>query len=355
MILRITDGAMQERKRAQDQQELLIAELNHRVRNILNLIRGLVNQSQHDAGNPGDFARIVGGRIGALAAAHDNITRENWSPASLEELVTQEAHAYLGEKQSRLSIDGDDVLLAPEAYTVLALVIHEMMTNSAKYGSLSDRHGQLVISLTRDEREDLVIGWKESGGPAVKPPQRRGFGSTIIERSIPFELKGEASIDYDLTGVTARFVVPASYVKGAPEGADAAQVARTKADEAATPGVLPERVLIVEDSMIIALDTEDILLGMGVKHVEIAGSVAQAMNAIASEKPDFALLDYNLGSESSDPVARRLAECNVPFVLATGYGDMADKFDRLGAAAVLKKPYDKSDIQRALAAGMRAD
>ena len=179
VVLRLTDEAMRERSRAQEQQDLLIAELNHRVRNILNLIRGLVAQSKHDASDIADYSDIIGGRINALASAHDNITRQNWSPAPITSLIEAEAEAYLEAKQDRLVIEGEDVLITPEAYTVLALVIHEMVTNSAKYGSLCDRRGRLDIKLERAGNGDLLIGWREKGGPPVAAPTRRGFGSTI--------------------------------------------------------------------------------------------------------------------------------------------------------------------------------
>ncbi len=165
---------MRERAKAQEKQELLIAELNHRVRNILNLIRGLISQSRRDAMSIEDFSNLIGGRIGALANAHDNITRENWSAAPFRQLIQSEVDAYLSGKTDRLTVTGDKVLIAPEAYTVLALVMHEMVTNSAKYGSLSDSTGSLRIDLQHDD-SGLTINWKESGGPAVKAPERRGI------------------------------------------------------------------------------------------------------------------------------------------------------------------------------------
>ena len=359
VILRLTDQAMQDRASAQQQQELLIAELNHRVRNILNLIRGLITQSKGEAIDVESFSRIVGGRISALASAHDQITRENWSPASVKELVLNEARAYLNDgNQDRLKIIGDDVLIAPEAFTVLALVIHEMMTNSVKYGSLCDSSGTLTVTLERGRDNDLDIHWRERGGPPVKAPTRRGFGTTIICRSIPHELGGDADIFYKLGGVEAEFTIPASYVttnpsqKGLTDKAGSETIANThdhgtSADPSAS--AVPQHVLLVEDSMIIALDTEDSLRQIGVSVVNVAGSVANALSVIEKDAPDAAILDYNLGSETSDPIADELRSRGIPFFLATGYGDMSDRMDETGAMGVLKKPYDKDDIAGALA------
>ncbi len=216
VILRLSDSAERERKEAQERQELLIAELNHRVRNILNLIRGVVTQSRASAGDAEDFTEVVGDRIQALARAHDQVTSANWGPGSLAELLTVEAAAYLGAKADRVVLDGVDVLLEPQAFTTMALVVHELMTNSAKYGALSDSGGRVDVRWERDGFDSLVVHWTETGGPAVKAPTRRGFGSTIIERSVPYELKGEAEVRYALTGLAARLSIPAAFVRAAP-------------------------------------------------------------------------------------------------------------------------------------------
>ncbi|MCU0947183.1 MAG: response regulator, partial [Porphyrobacter sp.] len=354
VILRMSEEVMRERQRAAEQQDLLIAELNHRVRNILGLIRGLVAQSQHDAMSVAGFAAIIGGRISALASAHDNITRENWSPAPLSLLIESEFAAYLGEDRSRLKITGDDALIRPEAFTVTALVMHELVTNSAKYGSLSARAGMVTIDLSRSAFGDLVIRWREAGGPPVTPPQRQGFGSTIIERSIPHELQGEAAMRFRLTGLEADFLIPRRFLADAALASPTARErsgtpARTIADtRAAPPGQRPERVLVVEDSMIIALDTEENLKRLGVATVQVESSVAGALQAIAESPPDFAIIDFNLGSESSAPVAAALRARGVPFLLATGYAESASEMEMLGADGVLRKPYGRSELERAL-------
>ncbi|QFT76767.1 HWE histidine kinase domain-containing protein [Erythrobacter sp. THAF29] len=356
VILRMTDETARERARAQEQQELLIAELNHRVRNILNLIRSLVSQSQDEAMSVAEFTKIIGGRISALASAHDNITRENWSPAPLSNLFETEIGAYLNEKKERFQIDGQDVLIRPEAYTVLALVVHELVTNSAKYGSLCDRSGSLSVNLSTNQFGDLSIKWRERGGPPVKPPTRRGFGSTIIERSIPYELKGDAILRFKLTGLEADFTIPQRFIEilptlesssGADNGAGDSEYITVEFDGA----MLPEHVLVVEDSMIIALDTEENLKRLGVKSVSVESSVEGALSSIGDRLPDFAIIDFNLGSESSEPVAKELERLGVRFVLATGYAEMADQIEQLGASALLRKPYGRSEIEELLSAG----
>jgi two-component sensor histidine kinase/CheY-like chemotaxis protein len=348
---------MRERQRAAEQQDLLIAELNHRVRNILGLIRGLVAQSQHDAMSVAGFAAIIGGRISALASAHDNITRENWSPAPLSLLIESEFAAYLGDDRTRLTITGEDVLIRPEAFTVMALVVHELVTNSAKYGSLSARSGMVTIDLSRSDFGDLRMAWREAGGPPVSPPGRQGFGSTIIQRSIPHELQGEAEMRFRLTGLEADFLIPRRFLAETGDHGVPAQAAlRPRSSLAPAAATVPQagrpprpgNVLVVEDSMIIALDTEENLKRLGVPSVRVESSVEGALKAIAEGPPDFAIIDFNLGNESSAPVAAALRARGVRFLLATGYAESASELDTLGAAGVLRKPYGRSELERAL-------
>lgn len=359
IILKLTDDAVRERARAQERQELLIAELNHRVRNILNLIRGLIAQTGRETGTVEDFAETVGGRINALAIAHDAITRENWSPASLKELIENETEAYVGGKHDRVIVEGPDVMVSPQAYTVLALVLHEMITNSAKYGSLCDSKGLLTISIARDGHDDLTIGWRESGGPAVKSPERRGFGSTIIERSIPFELKGDAELKYKLGGVEAKFTIPGEFIEfvASDDAANASEKGSAAMSQMAgtEKPIAPDNVLLVEDSMIIALDTESMLRQLGARDVQVAGSVAQARGMIDKQMPDFALLDFNLGNETSAPIAQQLHKAGVPFCFATGYGEEQDGLTDSGAKSVLKKPYSKQDLADAMELALGAE
>ncbi|TAD77811.1 MAG: GAF domain-containing protein [Sphingomonadales bacterium] len=350
VILRMSEDLTRERARAAEQQDLLIAELNHRVRNILGLIRALVAQSQAEALSVPGFAAIIGGRIAALAAAHDNITAKKWGPASLVRLIEAELAPYGGADRARFRLTGEDVLITPEAYTILALVIHELATNSAKYGSLSARAGTVDVTLARSAFGDLALRWREAGGPPVTAPTRHGFGSTIITRTIPHDLQGEADVRYRLAGVEAEFLVPARYLALPEAGARriTAPPPEPLRDPSTLPAEHPARVLVVEDSIIIALDTEQNLRRLGVADVRLESSVTGALAVIADDPPDFAIIDFNLGGESSEPIADALRAAGVRFVLATGYAESAGSFERLGAVAVLRKPYGMTEIERLL-------
>ena len=221
-----------------------------------------------------------------------------------------------------------------------------MMTNSAKYGALADSSGLVEVVWKLDQGSSLVIEWKESGGPPVQPPSRRGFGTTIIERSVPFDLKGDAEIRFDLLGVQARFMIPANYVQLMPSLAGAPSRVETKQP---APRRISDTALIVEDNLIIAMSAEVILLELGARHVETAASVSQALQAIERTTPSFALLDINLGNESSISIGLKLREMNIPFIFATGYGERAPIPEELTSAPVIQKPYTREVVQSAIA------
>ena len=351
VVLRLNDEASTERRQATERQELLIAELNHRVRNILSLIRGLIRQSKPPEGTTlEEFMAMVDGRIHALARAHNQITDDHWGPAPLKSLIDAEAAAFLTDKRQRVEIEGDPVLLNPQAYSTIALVIHELVTNSTKYGSLSDA-GKVVIRWFRNASNNLELHWIESGGPVVSPPTRRGFGTTIIERSVPYDLGGVAKVDYAQTGLVACFTIPArhlavaSEVRGTPlvYADEQQQSVSVRSDLLADLGVL-----LVEDSLIIALDAEDILRRLGARNVTTAGSVGDAISAIHTDRPDIAILDVNLGDHNSFAIADALAEAEIPFMFATGYGEKMVLPGAHRDRIVLQKPYTMASFARRL-------
>lgn len=346
VILRMSDAALRERTKAQEHQELLIAELNHRVRNILGLIGGLVEQSGSDARTIAEFTQVVGGRIHALSRAHDLITRQQWAAASARELIQIESEAYLGTNAERVRIKGADVSLEPKAFTSVSLVVHEMLTNSAKYGALSEPNGEVRIEFGRLADGGLELTWLETGGPPIQaPPTRRGFGTTIIERSIPYELNGRAELKFEVTGVSARFEIPSAYVEAFTGSAQEEPVA---APVKSKKTHLNGQALVVEDNLIIALDAEDMIRSLGASEVYVASNVSEALEFIGSETLHFALLDVNLGSETSEPIAERLNELGIPFAFATGYGDSIDLAKRYPDAPVVKKPFDLASVAAAL-------
>ena len=239
------------------------------------------------------------------------------------------------------------MLLQPQAFSTVALVIHELMTNAAKHGALACAKGHVTIAWTLLPEGDLVLVWTETGGNEVAAPTRRGFGSTIIERSIPHELGGEASLDYAPTGLHARFVVPATLIR---EGGDASPILPISVREKSVQSWIAGVALLVEDNIIIALEAEQLLIDLGAESVLVASSVEEALRLLDSETPGFALLDINLGTETSWPIAERLRQLGVRFIFASGYGDAVDFPIEHRQVPIATKPYSKASIGALLAA-----
>lgn len=347
VVLRLSEDAAEDRKRASERQELLIAELNHRVRNILALIRGLIRQSGRPEMTAADYVAMLEGRVEALARAHDQITLDHWGPAPLHNIFDAEAQAYLGLGADRIRLEGPEVLIAPTAYATLALVIHELTTNSAKYGSLSDS-GYVAVKWAVDEAGNLAIDWCERGGPAVQAPTRQGFGSTIIRRSIPHDLGGKAKIDFKLRGLEAHLEIPARYVERSTRRSGAAAPRVQAAPAAGVVPALTGRVLLVEDSVLIAMDAEDMLRSLGATEVVSVASVAHALAEIRHERPVVAVLDVNLHHETSFPIADRLRLENVPYVFATGYGEQLSLPPEHEGTPIVQKPYTATGLAKLL-------
>jgi light-regulated signal transduction histidine kinase (bacteriophytochrome)/CheY-like chemotaxis protein len=351
VVLRLADEAAAERHQASARQELLIAELNHRVRNILGVIRGLIRQSQPDEGAVKEFVKLVDGRIHALARAHNQITDDHWGPAPLQALIDAEI-AAIPEGADRIRGGGPPVLLNPQAYSAMALVVHELVTNSTKYGSLSDE-GYVEIAWHRNHTRDLIVTWREHGGPLVQPPHRKGFGTTIIERSVPYDLGGSVEARYRETGFEADFCIPARHVSEPKSFAGpTVKFARPSSSHPVEPPpkFLAQRtVLLVEDSLIISLDAEDILIRLGADSVSTHATSQGALDYLVSASPSAAVLDINLGDRTSFPVADRLSELGIPFIFASGYGEQASLPMEHRARQVLQKPYTLENMARALA------
>lgn len=345
VVLLLAEGRESDQVRAHERQDLLIAELNHRVRNVLSLVRSLISRTKGSATSYEEFSATLEGRVQALARAHDQLTMKRWGAAEIEPLVRSEASAYLGDNGDRIRLSGPNVSLDPVAFNTLSLVLHELITNCAKYGALSDS-GHVDLRWGVDVDGSLLITWRESGGPPVRMPTRKGFGTTIIERSIPYDLGGRARSSYKLTGFEAEFTIPARFVTvgvGIVSGSAPAAVAAVEVE-----GAFPGAILLVEDSMLIALDIEEALKALGAKRVVTASSVRQACEAIDLGGLDFAILDINLGIESSLPVADLLAARTIPFIFATGYGEQAQLGEAYVDYPVISKPYGRSEIAEAV-------
>jgi two-component system CheB/CheR fusion protein len=199
-----------ERKRAEEQTTLLLGELDHRVKNILAVVSAVVTQTLKTNSTPEGFADAIEGRVAAIARAHSMLTEHGgWTAVSLRDLVITELEPYRDEHN--ISVEGVDIALKPRPGLSLAMAIHELASNAAKYGALSTPAGRLVVSWTVGgaSRDMLNFLWLETGGPPIaEPPARRGFGTTLIERTLTHELDATVNREFFSSGLRCAIDLP---------------------------------------------------------------------------------------------------------------------------------------------------
>jgi two-component sensor histidine kinase len=180
------------------------------VKNTLAAVQSIAAQSLKNASD-GEHRRIFEQRLIALSRTHDLLSHDHWMSASLRDLLLQELQPYWAETEARLEVDGPDLLLEPKAALALAMAFHELATNAAKYGALSKPEGQVLVSwevVRASEPSALRLKWTEMGGPPVKKRERKGFGSTVIERGLMLELEAEVHRDFDPGGLVCSIEIP---------------------------------------------------------------------------------------------------------------------------------------------------
>jgi PAS domain S-box-containing protein len=201
------------RKRAEEHQALLLRELAHRVKNTLAVVQSIAAQTRRFVA-PEQFYDTLTGRLAALGTAHDLLTRSDWEGAALAAVVRLGFAPYEGlSPEQRWTIAGPAIWLAPNEAVTLSLVFHELATNAAKFGALSNASGRIEVcwDLDADTRPPEVrILWRESGGPTVSPPAAGGFGSKLLERAVAHELGGQTAVDYAEAGIEYRLRLPLS-------------------------------------------------------------------------------------------------------------------------------------------------
>ena len=209
-----------ERKEWDDHRELLINELNHRVKNTLTIVQAMAAQSlRHVSDEDRPKAQAFEDRLFALARAHDVLTRENWEGAELREIIDEVVEPYLRQKTKHFEIEGPRLRLIPRTALAIAMAVHELATNAAKYGALSVPSGCVVITwaITPGDVPRLVLRWQERGGPPVTVPTRRGFGTRLIERSLAQDIGGEVRLTYAPAGAVCVMDIPLSEAGGTAE------------------------------------------------------------------------------------------------------------------------------------------
>ncbi|MFC0200104.1 response regulator [Paracoccus rhizosphaerae] len=336
-ILDITD-----RKQAEEVRSLLIGELNHRIKNTLANVQAIARQSLRQSHGLDEFEASFGGRLQALARAHSILSDATWASAPLDQLIDDQISSGTLDGD-RLRRNGPPVELSPDTMLRLALTLHELGTNAAKYGALSVPQGLIELDWQLTNHQ-LTLTWRETGGPPVTPPQGGGFGTTLISAAGGGD-SGAVTADWRPEGVVWTIVLA--------EGATPLRGTRTSADSIpAQPQRRPAtldgcRVLLVEDEPLVALDLRHELEEAGATVTDIVRSVEDALDAARGGGIDLALLDGNLRGEPVDDVAALFDQMSVPFCFVSGYGreHLPQGFDH---APLIEKPFRPDTLRMTL-------
>jgi PAS domain S-box-containing protein len=206
-VVRMTGTArdITERKRAEEHVHLLMREVTHRSKNLLAVIQAMARQSKEGSKTVADFELRFSGRLQALAAAHDLLVQRDWHGVGVADLVRSQLGHYLDQHAKQIAIEGENMIITPEAAQNIGLAVHELSTNAAKYGALSVAKGKVnvVWRCSPNAGGELMfqMHWIEAGGPAVERPARKGFGQIVLEELAARALRGQARLRFDPDGV----------------------------------------------------------------------------------------------------------------------------------------------------------
>ena len=340
-------------REAKKRLELLIGELNHRVRNILNLVSAIIGQTSQNKKDIDEFVLSLSSRISALALGHDQLTHASYNSVRFKELLNNELKAYM-IKESSFKIEGPDIRILPYAVTPVVLVFHEMITNAAKYGALSATCNEGRVSITWELNQmGCTIKWEEFGGPPLHGLGEEGFGMTVIKSVIPHELKGKSSLSVKITGLNAEFLIPSKFIELGAQGLEQREAPNNKAPQTVL-SKRAERLLtsafIVEDNLLISLDLKKHLKKLGIGKIDIFGDISSARAALAKEKPSMMFLDVHLGNENTFQLGIEIQKLSIPFLFITGYGAAIELPSELLHVDILTKPVDTKLLKRSIEA-----
>ncbi len=307
------------RRTTADKIEALLHEVNHRGKNLLSLVQGIARQTLRRHAD--DFMEAFGARIHALAASQEVQFRHQWREVDIGALVQSQIQPFEDSLGARFSVEGPPLRLSAPAAQAIGMALHELATNAVKHGALSTPSGHVAVawdrSSDRDGAASFWMDWTESGGPPVAAPERTGFGTAVMREALISSLGATVRLDHASGGVTWRLECPFAAVCDEPvrEPAAAAPASRAEME----PPRSAARILVVEDEPLVALELTQSLREAGFVVAGPARSVAQALTLLAQGGCAAAVLDINLGEETSEQIARELMRLGAPFVTLSGY------------------------------------
>jgi PAS domain S-box-containing protein len=335
-----------ERKLAEERQILLAEEVDHRARNVVAVVQSIMRLTR--ANSIEEYIAALDGRIGALSNAHRLLAGSRWEGADLTRLVEEEFAPYRAAGNERISAQGPIILLPPATAQTIALALHELATNAAKYGALSVGSGRVKLTW-RTKTGQLQLAWTEHGGPKITSPSRQGYGSRAIVAGIERQLGGMVNFDWQESGLRCTLCVPFEGNELLKRHAFTPRQIDGVPSQTVASAIDPDekRVLLVEDEPLVSMMLADMLSAFGHK---VDGPYSRFSDAILAAKTNnlqAGILDVNLGGEKTYAVADILANRNIPFAFVTGYGpdSIVSAFSH---APVLQKPIEAAKLHALL-------
>ena len=310
-----------QRKTAEEHGAFIMRELDHRVKNVLAIILSVAQTTGKQAATVDEFVSSFSQRLHAMARTHSLLADARWQGASLRQLVEDElAHSIV---DGHVEIEGPDVAVSPSSAQGLSMALHELSTNALKYGALSVEGGKVVIGWrvsSEGDQPKLEFDWVESGGPVVKQPENRGFGSTVIERILRTQLLAQSEIRYEPAGLEVHCRFPMSRLTGSDN-----VLAKTRTNGSVDLDRLHgARVLVLDDEWLVAEQTAQYLSDVGMEVVGPYHALEDAQESARQHSIDLAVLDYNIDGSPVTPLVEYLRDQDIPVIIVSGYGSHLD-------------------------------
>ena len=338
---------------SEDLQKLLTAELSHRVKNMLATVQAIASQTLRHCDDPVDFVKSFCGRIQSMSRVHSQLSINEWKGTQLHDIVRDQMKLGPGD-EAQTSASGPRIYLDAANVPMMAMILHELGTNSLKYGALAKTDGTVTIAWSvSDQRLDFC--WTEHGGPAIAQIVKRGFGTKLIE-STARSVGGDAKMLIEVDGVRWNITLPISadqMLSKSTSDASALEAPPLNHDASGLDGQTDlrrlegKRILIVEDEPLLAMDIAEQLEDAGAFVIGPAGNESAALSLIEQYRFDGALLDANLGGHPVGDIAASLKRKTIPFVFVSGYNrdSLPLSFDEV---ELLPKPFDAAQLLAAV-------
>jgi two-component sensor histidine kinase len=336
------------RKRAEETQQLLLSELNHRVKNMLASVHAMAQQTLRSATDPAAFTDSFSGRLQSMSRMHSLLTSTGWKGADLREVIRDQLLPGAVDDR-RVAASGPPVRLDPQTALHTAMMLHELGTNSVKYGALFRPEGTISISWIVSD-DSLWLDWKEKGGPPIKAPVRRGFGTMLIEQT-PRGEGGSARRSIEADGMHWEIILPLASADDAVANtpSDVLKLSPRSsqtAESSPAASVQGKKFAVIEDEPLIAVNIASVLEQGGAQIFGPAATVNDALCLIEETELDGALVDANLRGQPAGEIAAALTRKGIPFVFVTGYGREALPCS-FAHARMLKKPFTEVQLLEA--------